>query len=105
MARWVLHPEALGEVPTEPLLRHLAEDVARDAEARAPERTGRLKLETDVADVHPDAAYVVAKPRNPSDERHGHAGEAPYAYFVEKGTSRAKAQPFLRPALFQYRAP
>lgn len=103
--RWDLHPEAINEVPTEPLLRRLAEDVARDAEALAPERTGALKLETNVEGVYSNAAYVVAKPRNPGDVAGGHPDEAPYAYYVEKGTGHSKAQPFLRPALYRYRRP
>lgn len=103
--RWVLHPEVLGEIPTEPLLRTLAEDVAKDAAELAPERTGALKLETNVDRVFPDAAYVVAKPRNPSDIKAGKPGEAPYAFYVEKGTSHSDAQPFLRPALYRYRSP
>jgi HK97 gp10 family phage protein len=103
--RWDLHPEALAEIPTQPLLRHLAEDVAKVAETIAPERTGALKLETNVEGVYDNAAYVVAKPRNRGDEAAGHPEDAPYAYYVEKGTSHMAAQPFLRPALYRYRTP
>lgn len=100
--RWVLHPEVIGEIPTEPLLRDLAEDVARDAEALAPMRTGALKTSVHIDNVFSNAAYVQANPRDPKDVK---PEEQPYAYFVEKGTSRMAAQPFLRPALYKYRSP
>ncbi|NUR24990.1 MAG: hypothetical protein HOV76_14675 [Hamadaea sp.] len=101
MARWVLHPEVIGEVRTEPLLRDLAEDVAADARRLAPRgATGNLKASIGVDGVYPNAAYVSANPRNPDDP----PGEAAYAYYVEKGTGHSEAQPFLRPALYRYRS-
>lgn len=101
MARWVLYPETLNEVPTEPLLRDLAESVADDARRLAPQgATGNLKASIGVDGVYPNAAYVSATPRNESSP----PGEQAYAYYVEKGTSRMGAQPFLRPALYRYRS-
>lgn len=101
MARWDLHPEALNEVPTTPLLRDLAEDVADSARRLAPAGvTGNLKASIHVDGVFPNAAYVTADPRNEGDP----AGEQAYAYYVEKGTGHSEAQPFLRPALYRYRS-
>jgi hypothetical protein len=101
MARWELHPEALNEVRTEPLLRDLAEDVAADARRLAKRgETGNLKESIGVAGVYSNAAYVSANPRNPHDP----PGEDAYAFYVEKGTSHSGAQPFLRPALYRYRS-
>lgn len=105
MARWVLHPEALGEIRTEPLLRDLAESVAEDAKALAPARSGNLRESIHVDGVYPNAAYVQANPRNPSDVADGHPEEAPYAAYVELGTGHSPARPFLRPALYRYRSP
>lgn len=99
--RWVLHPEVINEIQTEPLLRELAEDVARDAQALAPQRTGELKTSVHVDGVYANAAYVQANARDAKDR----PGEQAYAYFVEKGTSFMAAQPFMRPALYKYRQP
>jgi HK97 gp10 family phage protein len=56
-----------------------AEIVAGLAQARAPELTGHLK-----ASITDDGGEVVA--------------DTDYAGYVEYGTRRSKAQPFLRPA-------
>lgn len=100
MTRWVLHTDALDDVDTEPLLRHLADDIAADARALAPERTGDLKASIRVEEVDDHHAVVVA-----DATRQQKKGPEAYAYWVEKGTSDTKAQPFLRPALYKYRAP
>lgn len=105
MARWDLHPEVLGEIRTDPLLRDLAESVAADAKALAPERSGDLKASIHVDGVFPNAAYVAADPRNPRDEAEGHPDEAAYATYVELGTAHSTPRPFLKPALYRYREP
>ena len=102
MAKWVLHVENLNEVDPKPLLRKLAEDVARDAKRLAPKRTGRLAKSIHVAEVTDSHAIVEADPKNPDP------GTKPedkaYAGLVERGTSDTPAQPFLRPATYRYRS-
>lgn len=56
-----------------------AEIVARLAESKAPELTGHLKASTTA-----EGGQVIA--------------DTPYAGYVENGTRRQKARPFLRPA-------
>ena len=67
---------------------------ATRAEATAPVRTGILRG---------DVAYRVEAKHN---EITGYVGvrkrRAFYAYFVELGTSKMKARPFLRPAVFNH---
>ena len=66
--------------------------VAEQAEANAPRRTGRLSR---------DIAYEV---KGEGKDIVGYVGVkkggAFYGLFVERGTRRMRAQPFLRPALF-----
>jgi HK97 gp10 family phage protein len=65
-------------------IQEAAELVAETAKALAPKRTGKLAGSIEVVADH-DGASVVA--------------EAPYASFVEFGTLKKPARPFLGPAL------
>lgn len=105
VARWVLHPEVIAEIPTAPLLGDLAEKVAEDAKRFAPERSGALRESIHVDGVHDNAAFVTADPKNPEDIEGGHADEAAYAAYVELGTGHTTPRPFLKPALYRYRSP
>lgn len=79
-------PELSGDLKRkgEALVEATARKVAADAAQRAPVDTGRLR-----AGIRPDV--------------HGLAGfvtsDAPYSHFVEYGTSRTGAQPFMWPAV------
>ncbi|HYG66098.1 MAG TPA: HK97-gp10 family putative phage morphogenesis protein [Anaeromyxobacteraceae bacterium] len=67
-----------------------AEAVAREAKALAPVDTGRLRASIEALREGRTSAVVVAR--------------APYAAFVEYGTRRMAAQPFMRPAAQRARA-
>lgn len=66
----------------------VADEIAEDAASNAPVDTGRLRgsIETSVSGT---TATVEAT--------------APYSAYVEEGTSKAAAQPFLKPALYTKR--
>lgn len=78
MARF-LKAAALGEVAQHVAVDELGQEVALDAEQRAPVDTGALQDSISYAD-----GAVTA--------------DVPYAPFVEYGTSDTPAQPFMRPA-------
>ena len=105
--RWVLHAENIDAIDTEPLLRHLADDVAGDMRGLAPERTGNLKTGVEVTEVTDQRAKITStRPaggggRGPTQPEY--AEEVPV--FVELGTSDTRAQPYMRPALYRYRTP
>lgn len=94
------YPEALDGVTAEPVLRRVAEATAADARRLAPIRTGRLKASIKVTEVGKWHAIVTADPHNPRAKRDWNKH---YAYWVETGTSRMTAQPYLRPATYKYR--
>lgn len=71
------------------VLENTAKAVAEDARADAPVDTGRLRSSI-TSEMDGDTAIVRAT--------------APYAVYVELGTSRAPAQPYLKPALYTKRS-
>ena len=85
-------------------LREVARRVVQDAKALCPVDTGSLQRSIRAEEYPPQVSiyriYVVAggKIINPKTRR-----KVDYAAYVEYGTSRAPAQPFLRPALEQNR--
>jgi hypothetical protein len=102
VARVVLHLEALDEIDTEPTMRELAEDIAGDARVLAAKgKTLGLSSGISVTEVSKDRAVIESTARNPrSSPEH-----AAYPYWVEKGTKRSKARPYMRPAALKYRSP
>lgn len=70
------------------LLKHLGEEVAVDAKAACPVRTGRLRDSID-SRVEGDTAVVFS--------------DVPYAAYVEEGTRHMAAEPYFRPALYKPR--
>lgn len=101
MARIVVHEDALDEVDPEPLMRRLAEDVAQDMRNGAPTDDFQLRDSIRVVEVTGRRAVIVAEPRNPkSSTQH-----KPYAYWVVKGTSDTRANPFMQRATYRYRSP
>lgn len=72
------------------MLDGLLDDIAADAKRGAPVDTGRLRAGIENLGVQDGTGRV------------GTTG-IDYGVYVEKGTRRAPAQPFLRPALYQRR--
>ena len=78
------------------VLESEAIEVVAEAVRIVPVRTGRLQTSIDVYDRGPDYVILGAG---------GLDGEAaPYAGFVEFGTSRMEARPYMQPALAKVRA-
>jgi HK97 gp10 family phage protein len=91
----VIAPDDLGE-QLEPRMRNLGNAIGRRAQRLVPKRTFALHDSISV-DTTRSGARIVTTVR---------AGgrRAPYWEYVEKGTSRMRAQPYLRPALLQTRS-
>jgi HK97 gp10 family phage protein len=70
------------------MLRRLAEAVKSDAKAGCPVDTGKLRESID-SEVEGDTARI--------------GSNVPYAGYVEEGTRKMAAQPYLRPALYRQR--
>ena len=89
---------------TREALREVAHKVVQDAKALCPVDTGSLQRSIRAEEYPPEVniyrIFVVAggKIINPKTRK-----KVDYAAYVEYGTSRAPAQPFLRPALEQNR--
>lgn len=81
----VIHISNAVENGLEGVIKDVAEIVVDKAQMLAPVRSGALRASIMVLDTAEDYAIVGAL--------------APYAGFVEFGTSRMGAQPFMRPAL------
>lgn len=101
MARWVVDEGALDDVDTEQVMRDVAEMIATDARALAAKgRTLGLSTGISVPEVSDTHAVIQSEARNPrSSPEH-----AAYPYWVEKGTGRSKARPYMRPAAYRYRS-
>jgi HK97 gp10 family phage protein len=86
----------IGELSNEVLVE-LAEQIIEDAKALCPVDTGSLRRSIRY-ERDPDGGVVIAAGGgsviNPRTRR-----EVDYAAYVEFGTSRSPAQPFLQPAL------
>lgn len=67
-------------------VKKTADEIVRDAKARAPVRTGYLR-----SSIHADSVTAGKEATVSAD--------APYAAFVEYGTRHMSAQPFLGPAV------
>jgi hypothetical protein len=68
--------------------------IAVDAEALAPIRTGALRASADVAEIG-RGIWRISFGKDLPDGR---------AVYQELGTSKMRAQPYLRPAVYQQRA-
>ncbi len=74
---------------------------AEEARRRAPVgATGRLRREIDY-EVRPDRNDVVGYVGVKAGGLAANQGPAFYGYFLELGTSKMAARPFLRPAVFE----
>lgn len=72
------------------VLEHLAQAVEADAKTACPVRTGTLRASIE-HEVVGDTARV--------------GSNVTYAGYVEEGTRKMAAQPYLRPALYRVRGP
>lgn len=101
MARVEVHQDALNDIDTEPVMREIAEAVAADARANAAKgKTLGLSTGIKVTAVSDTHAVIESHAENPRSSE----GHKEYPYWVEKGTRRSKARPFLRPAAYKYRS-
>lgn len=71
------------------LLERIGDAIARDAQRFVPVDTGELRDSIHVEPPHGRTVRIVAT--------------ADYAAYVEDGTSRMAAQPYLKPALYRVR--
>jgi hypothetical protein len=98
-------PGAVERIETWPLLAHLGDEIADDAqkfvEATSEHNTGRLEVSIAVREVSNERAVIAADARNPRSN----PGHKAYAWYKERGTSDTKAEPFLAPATYIYRRP
>ena len=107
MARIVVVPipGALERIETWPLMAHLAEEIADDAQtfvdASSETQSGRLEVSIGVREVSDTRAIIAADARNPRSN----PGHQAYAWYKERGTSDTPAEPFLAPAAYIYRSP
>ena len=72
-----------------------AEDFTGKAQAAAPVDTGTLRGSIHIDGIESDGASVTARVST--------GGEADYAVFVEMGTHKMAAQPFMAPTLIENR--
>lgn len=79
-------PQLAGEIKAagEALVQKTADDIVKDAQERAPVRSGDLKRSIERQGAGSESTVIAG---------------VPYAVFVEYGTSRMGAQPFFWPAL------
>jgi HK97 gp10 family phage protein len=89
-------PRELGQL-TRTVVRKTAKDVERTAKGLAPVDTGNLKSSIGTSDLRAmgTSGAIEAEVR----------ATANYSAFVELGTSRMAAQPFMGPALDQHTGP
>lgn len=101
MARVVLYPEVLEEIDTKPAMQDLADAIAEDARMLAPKgETLGLASGIEVSDVTRDHALITSHAENPRSSE----GNREYPEWVEMGTHRSKARPYMRPAALKYRS-
>ncbi len=98
--RFVLKADSLDDVDARPLLSDLAEDVAADMRRLAPVDEGDMVSTIRVLGASASRISVVVG---------GIKGKATgkmvdYVVYVERGTSRMAAQPFMAPATYRYRS-
>jgi HK97 gp10 family phage protein len=84
--------EKLGPI-TDDVLRRLCDDIATDAARLAPVLTGDLRASVQVLGVQDGVGRVGAG-----------NDHVDYAAYVELGTSKMAAQPYLKPAAYRARS-
>lgn len=101
MARVVIYEGALDDLDGEQVMRDLADAIAGDARDLAERgKTGGLAGGIRVAEVSGDRAIIESTAKNLRSS----PGHQEYPFWVEKGTKRSKAKPYMRPAAYKYRS-
>lgn len=100
MTRFVIYAENVDNIDTGDLLKHLAGDVESAASRLAPVDEGDLAASIEAQEPIDDSVRV-----NVGGEGKVTGKTVDYPVFVEEGTSRMAAQPYMKPALFRYRRP
>lgn len=94
------YPGRLASIDYGPLLDDLADDVVDVAKTIVPVLSGDLRSTIRKRKAGKRKVRITA-----GGKRGAMTGEpVDYAGYVERGTSKMSAQPFLRPALYRYRA-
>lgn len=98
--RWVIHLDELNRLDARDLLDDLADDVADDMRRLGAVDTGDMVSTVRVLDRGRRSVKVaVGGIKGKVTGR-----KVDYHLYVEEGTSKMKAQPFIRPALYRYRS-
>lgn len=100
MTHFVIYEDSADDINVDELLRYLAGDVESVASHLAPVDEGDLAASIEAQEPIGDSVRVNV----------GGAGKVTgkpvdYPVFVEEGTSKMEAQPYMKPALFRYRTP
>lgn len=100
--RFVIHADSLDKIDPGPLLDELAEDVAADMRRLAPVDTGDMVSTIRVLSYGAKKTRSVVVGGIPGKVT---GNPVDYPVYVERGTSRMAAQPFMAPATYRYRTP
>lgn len=101
MARVVVYDDVVDDIDGKQVMRDLADAIAADARGLAAKgKTGGLAGGIRVAEVSSDRAIIESTAKNPRSS----PGHQEYPFWVEKGTKRSKARPYMRPAAYRYRS-
>lgn len=105
MTRWVIYASRLDEVDPDPLLDHLAEDVAKVMREIVPVDTGATKEQIYVVPAYNGKVRIVSPRVAETVLKSGRVvkDDPKVPIYLERGTSRMRAQPYMRPALYRYR--
>lgn len=97
MAAFVWVPDSVIKThmaeATAPMMQTLVDEIAQDAQDLAPVRTGALR-----DSIHGDVVED-----SPVEVRGRVSADVDYAAYVELGTYKMVAQPYLQPALYKER--
>lgn len=102
--RVVVVPGAIDKIDTGPLLTYLGDDVAEVMRGLSPVDEGDMRSTIRVG--RPSGRAAQSKIRVTVGGMKGRVTGKPvgYTHFVERGTSKMAAEPFMRPALYRYRS-
>lgn len=104
--RWQTYPGTVALVDATPLMRHLGTAIEHDMKAIVPVDTGALRSGIYVDDVTRTSFRVYSGRHVTRLSKHGRpeADDPKVPIYVERGTSKMRAQPYMRPATYRYRS-
>jgi HK97 gp10 family phage protein len=99
--RFVVYADAMNKIDSGPILDYLADDVAADMMKLSPVDEGDMRSTIRVRSYGSKRSrrVVVGGMRGKVTGK-----PVDYAGYVERGTSKMPAQPFMKPALYRYRS-